>query len=141
MVFLTLFSHVLRTVFNVILSISLLIELSPYQLNPVESSEHLVLNTLMFPTRIKNRCQMHWRKNDVIDQGKYRKKASKRKRTGRDYHIQKKEDMNHSDVEIYFHTTQFSAFKLCGPHNKPHGVRGLIKHYNIILDPKIGYES
>ena len=31
-----------------------------------------------------------------------------------------------------------AALSLCGPHSKPHGARGLSKHYNFRFDPKLG---
>ena len=48
-------------------------------------------------------------KHGVIDQGKYRKKASKRKWTDREYHVQDNADVTHKDVKMYFDTYQFSA--------------------------------
>ena len=36
-------------------------------------------------------------------------------------------------------TTQLLALPFCGPREKSHGVRGLIKHYNLLLDPKLGH--
>ena len=38
------------------------------------------------------------RKNGVIDQGKYRKRASKRKWTDREYHVQDNADVAHKDL-------------------------------------------
>ena len=32
-------------------------------------------------------------------------------------------------------STQFPALPFCDPHEKPHGVRGLSKHYHLLLDP------
>ena len=34
---------------------------------------------------------------------------------------------------------QFKALSFCGLHEKPHGVRGLIKHYRLQLEPKLGH--
>ena len=39
---------------------------------------------------------------------------------------------------MYFNTKQFPALQFCGPHSKPHGARGLSKHYHLRFDPKIG---
>ena len=37
-------------------------------------------------------------------------------------------------------STKFQAFSVFfGPHAKPHGVIGLIKHYYLRLDPKLGH--
>ena len=47
--------------------------------------------------------------------------------------------MTHIAVKISWDTTQFPEFTFCVPHIKPHGVWGLIKHYNICLDPKLGH--
>ena len=44
------------------------------------------------------------RKHGVIDQGKYRKRASKRKRTDREYHVQDNFDVAHKDVKMYCDT-------------------------------------
>ena len=39
---------------------------------------------------------------------------------------------------MYFTTNQFPLLPFFGPHKKPHGVRGLGKHYHMRFDPKIG---
>ena len=39
---------------------------------------------------------------------------------------------------MYCNTNQFPAILFCGPHSKPHGARGLGKHYNLHFDPKLG---
>ena len=36
-----------------------------------------------------------------------------------------------------FDTTQFPELSFFSPHAKPHGVRGLSKHYHLRLDPKL----
>ena len=41
-------------------------------------------------------------------------------------------------VKIYCNTNQFPALPFCGPHSKPHGARGLGKHYHLRFDPKLG---
>ena len=38
----------------------------------------------------------------------------------------------------YCNTNQFPALPFCGPHSKPHGARGLSKHYNLRFDTKLG---
>ena len=35
--------------------------------------------------------------------------------------------------------TQFNSLSFCGPHTKPHGVRGSRKHNHCRLDPKLGH--
>ena len=76
-------------------------------------------------------------KHGVIDQRKYRKRCSKRKWTDREYHVQENDDVAHKDVKMYCDTNQFPALPFCGPHPKPHGARGLSKHYHLRFDPKI----
>ena len=66
------------------------------------------------------------------------KKASKRKLTDRGYHVQDNADVAHRYVNMYFDTNQFSALPFCGPHSKPHGARGLSKHYHFRFDQKLG---
>ena len=39
-----------------------------------------------------------------------------------------------------FNKNQFLALPLCGPHTKPHGVRGLSKNYHVRFDPKLGHD-
>ena len=79
------------------------------------------------------------RKHGVIDYGKDRKKASKRKWTDREYHIQDNADVAHKYVKIYCDTNQFPTFPFCSSYSKPHGSRGLGRHYHIRFDPNIGY--
>ena len=78
-------------------------------------------------------------KHGVIDQGKYRKIASKRKWTDREYHVQDNSDVAHKDVKIYCDTNQFPVLPFCGPHTKTHGARGLCKHYHLRFDPILGH--
>ena len=40
---------------------------------------------------------------------------------------------------MYCDTNQPPALPVCGPHPKPHGARGLSKHYNLHFDPKLGH--
>ena len=42
------------------------------------------------------------------------------------------------DVKIYCNTNQLPALPFCGPHSKPHGARGMSKHYHLHFDPKLG---
>ena len=79
------------------------------------------------------------RKQEVIDQGKYRKRASKRKCTDREYHVQDNSDVSHKYVKMYCDTHQFPALPFCGPCPKPQGERRLSKHYHLRFDPKLGH--
>ena len=45
----------------------------------------------------------------------------------------------HNNVKIFCYTTQFTSLQFCVPHKKSHGVRGLINHYYILLDPQLGH--
>ena len=40
-------------------------------------------------------------------------------------------------VNMLCDTTQFPTLPCCGPYAKPHGVQGLIKHYNMQLYTKL----
>ena len=77
-------------------------------------------------------------KNGVIDQGKYKKIDSERKWTYREYHFKDNADVSHKYSKIYCNTKQFPALPFCGPHPKPHGERGLSKHYHLHSDTKLG---
>ena len=79
------------------------------------------------------------RKHGVIDQGKYRKRDSKRKWTDREYHVQDNADVAHKDVKMYCDTNQLPALTLCGSYTKRHLARGLGKYYHIRFDPNIGH--
>ena len=39
---------------------------------------------------------------------------------------------------MYCNKNQFPALPFCDPHSKPHGARGLSKHYHFRFDPKLG---
>ena len=54
------------------------------------------------------------------------------------YHVQGNDVVSQKDVKIYFNTNKFPALLFCGPHSKPHGARGLSKHYHLRFDPKLG---
>ena len=79
------------------------------------------------------------RKHGVIGQGKYRKISSKIKWTDREYHVQDNTDVAHKDVKMYCDTNQLPALPFGGSHPKPHGERGLSKHYHLPFDPKLGH--
>ena len=80
-----------------------------------------------------------YRKNGVIDQGKYKNIFMERKLTDRYYHVQINSDVAHKYVKIYCNRNQFPALPFCGPHSKTHGARGLIKNYHLRFDPKLGH--
>ena len=61
-----------------------------------------------------------------------------RKWTERNYHIQDNADVELKDVKMCCNTNQFPTLPFCGPHSKPHGARGLGKHYHLRFDPKLG---
>ena len=79
------------------------------------------------------------RKHGVIDQEKYKKWASKRKWTEREYHVHNDDYIAHKYVKMFCNTNQFPPFPFCGPHRKPHGVRQYSKYYHIQFDPKLGH--
>ena len=83
----------------------------------------------------KNLSKEH-EKHGVIDQGEYRKRASIRKWTHREYHVQYNTDVAHKDVRMYCYTNQFPELPFCAPHTNPRGARGLSKHYHLLFDPK-----
>ena len=80
-------------------------------------------------------------KNLVIDQVKLKKLARKQKWTEREYNIWEDADVVHKNIKIFFNTSQFPSLRFCGPHTKPHGVRGLSKYYHIIFDTKLGQDT
>ena len=82
-----------------------------------------------------------WRKNDVIDQGKYRKQPRQRKCTEYKYRFQYSKYVSQTAVKMSYVTTKFPALKLCGTHIKFHGVRDLRKHYLIWLDPTLVHKT
>ena len=79
------------------------------------------------------------RKHGVIDQIKYRKRASKIKWTDREYHGQDNDDFADKYVKMYFKTNQFPVLPFYGPHTKPHGSRGFSNNYHLRFDPKPGH--
>ena len=46
-------------------------------------------------------------------------------------------DVLHEYVQMLCDTNQFLLLPFCGTHTKPHGDRGLSKHYNMLFDPKL----
>ena len=60
--------------------------------------------------------------------------------TERKYHVKDNASVELKDVKMYCNTNQFLTLTLCGPHSKPHGARGLSKHYHFLFDPKLGME-
>ena len=61
-----------------------------------------------------------------------------RKRTERKYHVQDNAAVELKDVKMYCETNQFPELPFCGPYSKPHGVRGMSKHYHLRFYPKLG---
>ena len=58
--------------------------------------------------------------------------------TDRQYHVQNNSDVAYQDFRMYCNTNKFPSLHLCGTYSKPHGARGLIKHYHFRFDPKLG---
>ena len=75
----------------------------------------------------------------VINQVKYRKFASKRKYTDREYHVQDNADVAHTYLKMYCDTNQFPALPFCVPHPKPHVTKGSSKYYHLRFDPKLSH--
>ena len=78
-------------------------------------------------------------KNVFIDQGKYSKIASKRKWTNREYHVQDNAHVAHKYFKFFCDTNQSPKLPFGGPHQNPHGARGLSKHDHLSFDPKLGH--
>ena len=79
------------------------------------------------------------RANGLLDHGKDPKCDSKRKWTEPEYHVQYSKYVPHTSVKILCATTQSPELSFCGPHTKPHVVRGLSKHYHLRLEPQLGH--
>ena len=77
----------------------------------------------------------------LFDHCKDRKCASKWKWTDHEYRLQKIKEVPYISVIMSCATTQFPELSFCGPHAKPHELRGLSKHYHLLLDPKLGNEK
>ena len=71
---------------------------------------------------------MH-RQNGAIYQGKW---------TEKQYHVQDNAAVELKDVKIYCNTNQFPELSFSGPNSKPHVTRGLIKHYHLRFNLKLG---
>ena len=54
------------------------------------------------------------------------------------YHIQNNSAVELKDLKMYCNTNQFPELSFSGPHYKPHGARGLSKHYHLCFDTKLG---
>ena len=67
------------------------------------------------------------------------KRESKQKWTEMEYHLQEDYGVAHKAVKMFCNTDQFPSLPFCGPHTKPHDVRGLSKHYNMRFDTKLGH--
>ena len=78
------------------------------------------------------------RKNVLFDKVKNNKRFREIKCTDRHYRVQDNADASYQYVRMYCNTNQFSALHFCGPHSKPHGEKGLSKHYHLRFDPKLG---
>ena len=55
----------------------------------------------------------------------------------RQYPVQDNAHVELKDVKNYCNTNQFPELSFSGPHSKPHGERGLSKHYNLRFYPKL----
>ena len=86
----------------------------------------------------KNNPEEEHRQNGAIDQGKSRKRFMERKWTEIKYHFQDNSAVELKDVKMYCNTNQLPALTFCGTNYKPHGARGLSKHYHLRFDPKLG---
>ena len=86
----------------------------------------------------KDHLEGKHRKIFAIDQGKSRKRFMERKWTGGKYHVQDNALVELKDVKMYCNKIQFPELLLCGPYSKPHGARGLVKHYHLRFYPKLG---
>ena len=51
--------------------------------------------------------------------------------------MQNNEYVEHQDVKMYCATNQFPELMFLWPHNNPHDVRRLGKHYFMPFDPKL----
>ena len=54
------------------------------------------------------------------------------------YHVKDNYYVAHQYVIMYCNKNKLPELPFCGPHSKPHGVRGSIKHYHLHFDPKLG---
>ena len=58
--------------------------------------------------------------------------------TERKYHVQDNANVELKDVKMYCNTNQFPELSFSGPNSKPHGARGLSKHYHLRFYQKVG---
>ena len=86
---------------------------------------------------LKGHLEGEHRQNGAIYQGKSRKIFMERKWTERNYHVQDNASVELKDVNMYCNTNKFPELPFCGTHSKPHGARGLGKHYNLSFYPKL----
>ena len=86
----------------------------------------------------KNHLGGKHRQNGAIDEGKSIKRFMERKWIERKYYVQDNASVELKDVKTYCNTNQFPALPFCGPHYKPHGARGVGKHYHLSFYPKLG---
>ena len=61
-----------------------------------------------------------------------------RKWTEQHYHVQKKEEVNYFDIKMGCSSDMFPALQFADESKKPHGARGLGKHYHFCMDPMLG---
>ena len=54
------------------------------------------------------------------------------------YIIKENTSVELKDVKMYCNTNKFPVLPFCGPYYKPHGARGMGKHYHLRFDPKLG---
>ena len=66
-------------------------------------------NDVSLPKELQKHMYKDDRKHGVVYQGKYRKGASKRKWTDREYHVQDNDDVAYNNVKMYCYTNQFTA--------------------------------
>ena len=85
----------------------------------------------------KDHLEGEHHQNGVIDKGKSGKRFTEIKWTERKYHVQENALVELKDVKMYCNTNQFPVLHFCGPHSKPHGARGLNKHYHLRFDTKL----
>ena len=99
--------------------------------------------TCTYNVSLANEFQKHLstaaQKHGVIYQGKYKKRPSKKNCTEREYHVKNDASVAHKDMKIFCNTNQFTSFPFCGPHTKPHDVRGLSKNRHMRFDTKLGH--
>ena len=72
-----------------------------------------------------------------MDNCKDIKWSSKRNWNERVYPVKYRKDVSHTSVKMSCSAIQFLVFPFCGPHAKPHGLRGLSKHYHLQIEPKL----